>query len=145
MRHFLAFPSPNNKLGRIGKVPARNIGWRVGLRPRYHIENLETQFRQCIGHGEDVVIRSANPYRPIVLQLVATQRNPFAVEGIDAFGRTSPVPISLIDAYHPSALDADSAIGEKVRWVGKNHVELEVELVQESGAVSVEEGECTVF
>jgi len=135
----------NDELGGIGKVAARDVGWRIGLSPRYHVQDFEAQFRQRIGHGEDVVVRPANPYRPVVLQLVAALRNPLAIEAIYLFGRTRLVPLPLINAHHPSALDADSAIGEEVRWIGKNHVELEVELVQELGAVAVKEGEHLVI
>ena len=54
------------------------------------------------------------------------------------------VPIAFVHTYYPSALHADASIGQKVGWVGKNHVELEVKLPEQLFAVTMQQCEVSV-
>ena len=91
-----------------------------------------------------VVPLPAHPDGAVFLQLVPTGGQPFAVEGVDAFGRSSLVPLAFVDTHHPSALHADAPVGEEIGRVGEYHVELEVKLLQEADAIAMQEGEGAV-
>ena len=141
MRHFLLLSCPDNELCGVSEVSARDIGWRICLRPRDDVQNLESQLRQLICHGEDVVIGTRNPDGPILLQVFPASRNPLLVELVDMFRRTALVPFTFIHAHHLSALHADSAVGEEVRRIGEDHVELEIKFAHQPDTVSLEESE----
>ena len=63
---------------------------------------------------------------------------------VDALGRSALVPFSLIYAHHLSALHGDAAVGEEVRGIGEDHVELEVKFAHQPYAIALEEGEVTI-
>lgn len=141
MRHLLLLPCPDNELGRVSKVSARDIGRRICLSPRNDIQDFESQLRQLVCHGEDIVIGSRNPDSSIPLQMFPASRNPLFVELVDIFRRTALIPFSFVHAHHLSALHADTAVGEEVRRIGEDHVELEIKFAHQPDTVSLEESE----
>lgn len=141
MRHLLLLPCPDNELGRVSKVSARDIGRRICLSPRNDIQDFESQLRQLVCHGEDIVIGSRYPDGTILLQMFPASRNPLLVELVDMFRRTALVPFTFIHAHHLSALHADTAVGEEVRRIGEDHVELEIKFAHQPDTVSLEESE----
>ena len=138
---LLAFAGPDEELGAVGEVPAGDIGRRIGLHPRHDVQNLVAQFRQTSGYGEDVVIGARNPYRSVVFQLLATQREPLAVEFGHALRGSALVPLSLVNAHDLSALHTDAAVGEEIGRVGKDAGELEVEGSEQLAAIAQQQGE----
>lgn len=52
MRHFLHLSCPNDKLGGIGEKATRDVGRRIGLLPRDHVQNLVAKLGQTVGHGK---------------------------------------------------------------------------------------------
>ena len=67
VRTLCALACPDDELGRVSKVAAGDVGRRVGLCPCDYVENLETQFRETVGNGEDVVIGAGNPDGAVLL------------------------------------------------------------------------------
>ena len=141
MRHFGELSGPNDKLGTIGEIPARDIWRRIRLRPRHHIQNLKPETDKLLLDTEDIMIRTRNPYRGIILHVTPHRRQPPQVESIHLLRRLRLVPLTLVDAHHPTALTADATGGQKIRWVGKHHVEAKRELRQRGIAVALNEGE----
>ena len=80
MRLLRTLPCPNDELGAVGKVPARDIRWWIRLRPCDDIEDFESELRQFVGHREDVVISSRNPNSSVLCQMLPSFCNPFLVE-----------------------------------------------------------------
>lgn len=58
---------PDDELGGVGEVAAGDVWRRVGLGPRDDVENLETQFGEAVGDGEDVVVGAGNPDGAVLL------------------------------------------------------------------------------
>lgn len=117
---------PDDKLGGVGEEATGDVGGRIGLLPRDHVQNLVAQLGQTVGHGEDVVVSAADPNTAVVLELVATQAQPLPIERPHVLLRLPLVPRSLVHTHHLAALQRDAAIGEKIGWVGEDHVKLEV-------------------
>lgn len=141
VRHLLLLPRPDHELGAVGEVTAGDVGWRIGLRPGDDVEDFEAQLRELVGYREDVVVGARNPDGAVLLEVVTATGNPLLVEVVDVLGRTSLVPVALVDAHHLSALHGDAAVGEEVRGIGEDHVELEVKFAHQPHAVALEEGE----
>ena len=80
MRHFLHLSCPNDKLGGIGEKATRDVGRRIGLLPRDHVQNLVAKLGQTVGHGKNIVVSAADPNGAIVLEFVATEAQPLPVE-----------------------------------------------------------------
>ena len=137
MRHLLLLASPDDELGGVGEVSARDVGRWIGLRPGDDVEDFEAELCEFVGYGEDVVVSARHPDGAVFLEMVSASRQPFLVELVDVLGRSALVPVAFIDAHHLSALHADAAVGEEVGWVGENHVKLEVELSQQADAVAL--------
>ena len=119
---------PDDELCRVFEVAARNIGWRVGLCPCDYVENLEAQFGEAVGYGEDIVIGAGNPDGAVLLQLIAAKTDSTFIEFVDFLGRAASVPFALVDADDFSSLYRYSIVGEEVGRVGKYHVEMKIEL-----------------
>ena len=60
------FSCPDDKLGAVGEVTARDVGRWVGLSPCDYVEYLEAQLRELVGYGENIVIGARNPDGPIL-------------------------------------------------------------------------------
>ena len=67
VRTLCALACPDDELGRVSKVAAGDVGRRVGLCPCDYVENLEAQFGEAVGDGEDVVIGAGNPDGAVLL------------------------------------------------------------------------------
>ena len=80
VRLLRALSCPDDELGAVGKVPARDIGRWICLSPRNDIQDFESQLRQLVCHGEDIVIGSRYPNGTILLQMFPAFCNPFLVE-----------------------------------------------------------------
>ncbi len=132
---------PDDELCGVGEVAAGDVGRRVGLGPRDDVENLEAQFSEAVGDGEDVVVGAGNPDGAVVLHLVAAEAYPAFVEVVDFLGRAAAVPFALVDGYDFAGLHGDSVVGEEVGRVGKYHVEVEVELWEQLKGIAMKEGE----
>ena len=141
MRLLLALSCPDDELGAVGKVPARDIGRWICLRPCDDIEDFESELRQFVCHREDIVISSRNPDSSVLRQVFSAFSNPFLVELVDMFGRAALIPFPLVYAHHLPALYADSAVRQEVRRIGEDHVELEIKFAHQPDAVSVKESE----
>jgi len=92
---------------------------------------------------------STNPNRTIVFKFGATEGEPFAVELVDVFRSSAFIPIAFIHTNLFAALNADSAVAEEVRRVGKDCVNRVVlYLVESLHAITIEDGEvgiCSVI
>ena len=58
---------PDDELGRVSEVTARDVGRRVGLNPRHDVQYLKAQLSEAVGYGEDIVIGAGNPNGAILL------------------------------------------------------------------------------
>ena len=90
------------------------------------------------------MVCATDPYRTIVFQLLPALVYPCPVECIHVFRRSALVPFALVHTDHLTALHTYTSIAKEVRRVGKYHVELETELLQQFDAIAVEEGEGVV-
>lgn len=136
---------PDDELRRVSEVTAGDVGRRVGLNPCHDVENLETQFGEAVGYGEDIVIGAGNPDGSVLLQLVAAKAYPSLVEFVDFLGRATSVPFALVDADYFSSLHRYSVVGEEVWRVGKYHVEMEIELREQFKGIAMKEGKVAFF
>lgn len=100
MGHFLHLSCPDDKLGGVGEEATGDVGGRIGLLPRDHVQNLVAQLGQTVGHGEDVVVSAADPNTAVVLELVATQAQPLPIERPHVLLRLPLVPRSLVHTHH---------------------------------------------
>ena len=143
MRLFGRFTCPDNELRRVSKVTAADVRWWVGLNPRHDVQYLKAQLSEAVCHGEDIVIGAGNPDGSVLLQLVAAKANPSFVEVVDLLWRTPSVPFALVDADYFSSLHRYSVVREEVWWIGKYHVEMEIELREQFKGIAMKEGEVT--
>ena len=67
MGTLYALTCPDDELGRVSEVASGNVGRRVGLCLCDHVEDLEAQFGEAVGDGEDVVIGAGNPDGAVLL------------------------------------------------------------------------------
>ena len=82
--------------------------------------------------------------RAIVFQLLAALVYPCPIERVHVFRRSALIPLSLVHADHLAALHTYTSIAKEVGRVGKYHVELETELLQQFDTIAVEEGKGAV-
>lgn len=61
MRNYLFSTRPDNELGGISEITAREIRRGIGLLPGYDIENLVVKFRQAMSNLKDVMICATYP------------------------------------------------------------------------------------
>jgi len=47
------------------------------------------------------------------------------------------IPIALVHTYHLSTLTTDATIAQEIGWIGKNHIELKVELAKKFYAIAL--------
>ena len=114
---------------------------RICLLPYNRIQDTITELRQRIRDREDVVECSADPYRPGILQLAATDVQPLKVECGIATETMRLVPGPLIYAHGLSRLNRNTSIGKKIRRVRKYHFKLAGQIRNDFSAISSEEDE----
>ena len=68
MRHLLLLASPDDELGGVGEVSARDVGRWIGLRPGDDVEDFEAELCEFVGYGEDVVVSARHPDVPCSLR-----------------------------------------------------------------------------
>ena len=115
-----------------------------GFDPFHHVQYLVSKFRQLPGHGEYVVVGTANPYTSVLFQLLAAQAQPPSVEIVHFVRCAALVPLAFVYTDYLPALYAYPAVGQEVGRVGKYEVELEVELGKKFQAVAMKQGESAV-
>ena len=131
-------PCPQDIFSGMGEVPTRKVRWRVGLDPGYAVEDLVSEFSEATGDREDIMICPTYPDSAAGFQFVAAGFKPGVVEFIVFFKSFRFVPCAFVYGDHPSALYADASVGEVIRRVGEDHIELEFEGVQEFDTVSLQ-------
>lgn len=90
------------------------------------------------------MVCAADPYRTIVFQLLSALVYPCPVERIHVFRRSALIPFAFVHTDHLATLYTYTSIAKEVRRVGKYHIELETELLQQFDAIAVKEGEGAV-
>ena len=90
------------------------------------------------------MVGAAYPDGAVGFEFVAAGFEPGAVELVVFFESFGFVPCAFVYGDHPSALYADASVGEVVRRVSEDHIELEFEGVQEFDTVSLQKGESIV-
>lgn len=128
MGNILLFSCPDNKLGRVFEIATRDVDWRIRFLPGDNIQYFVAKFGQAIGHRKNIVISATYPNRAVVFQLVTAQAQPLHIEGHHILLRLTLIPIAFIHTHHLAAVHRYSTVGQKIRRVGKYHVELEVKL-----------------
>src|SRR5215213_10207498 len=116
-------PRPENRLGRVREVAAREVGRRVDLVPRDVVQNLVAESLQREADAVDVVRRARDPDCAVRLEQALALFQPHAVEFVYLFKRRGLVPGALVDADHLARLAGDAVVREKVGRVRENHVE----------------------
>ena len=144
MRHLRHLARPDDKLRRIRKVAARDIGRRIRFGPRHHIQNLKAQLRKSIRHTEDIMIRTTHPNGAIILQLIATKSYPLPIESLHILWCTPFIPLALVYTHHLASLTRNAPVTQEIGRIGKNHVELKTERRQQLECVAVKKGKIAV-
>ena len=116
--------SPDDRLGGVREVAAREVGRRVDLEPGDVIEDLVAKDLHGVADAEDDVVRARDPDRAVGLEQALALLEPTQVELVVVLGALGLVPLSLVDRHHPAVLAGDAIIGEEVGRVGKDQVEL---------------------
>ena len=118
---------PQDIFSGMGEVPTRKVRRRVGLDPGYAVEDLVPEFSEAAGDREDVVVGATYPDGAVGFQFVAAGFEPGAVESVVFFESFGFIPCTFVYRDHPSVLYADASVGEVIRRVGEDHIELEFE------------------
>lgn len=74
------FGGPKNRFGRVREIAAGQIGRGVGFLPRDLIEQLHAKLLHGVAHGENDVVRAANPNGAVGLEKLLAATEPFSVE-----------------------------------------------------------------
>ena len=74
------------------------------------------------------MVRTAYPYRSVVFQFMAAFAYPRSIKQIHIFRRSTFIPFTFVHTHNFSTLYTYPTITQKIRRVGKYHIELETEL-----------------
>lgn len=141
MCYLWRFASPDYKLRTVCEVSARNVWWRISLRPSYDIQYFKAELYQLLLNTEYIMVCSRYPDSCIFLHVVATSCKPTQIESIHFLRCNRFVPFALVHTDYPTILITYTTTREEIRRVRKHHVKAKLELRQGLHAITLNEGE----
>lgn len=107
----LVLGGPENRFGRVRKIPTRQIRRRIGFFPGDVIENLEPELLHGVANTENDVVRAGHPDRAVRLENTLTALQPFRVEFVIQLRPARLVPFAFVDLHHLSRVARNATIG----------------------------------
>lgn len=117
------FRGPDERLGGVGEVAAREIGRRIGLNPGNVVEEFEAEPLHGEADGVDDVGRAGDPDGAVGLEDALAGGEPGGIESMIGIRAAGFVPVAFVDGDHFAGVAGDAAVGEEVGWVGEDEVD----------------------